>query len=174
MESKTVEMITLLIVTTDTEERVIKISKNAKVCDVIKQYRKIEKIPFTRKINLYLESDSKTILDPSKSLKDVGITQEEESLIVQFEENPKKPDDIPKRTIHFYIMDREDKHSRYAYCDHTLEEHLKMYRENFKIAENKDKPMKLYFEEDLDTELNLKETFLKLFIESERVLVVKY
>ena len=104
----------------------ITISKNAKVSDVIKQYRALTNKDHTSKINLSLKSDTPVVLKESSTLSECGII-DDENIHVEFQQTRVKPEDISKRIIHFYIIDGDDKHSRYAYIDNTLEEHLEMY-----------------------------------------------
>ena len=155
-------------------ETEIEISKNAKVSDVIKQYRALTNKDHTSKINLSLKSDTPVVLKESSTLSECGIIDGTE-MNVEFQQTRVKPEDISKRIIHFYIIDGDDKHSRYAYIDNTLQEHLEMYRSNFSIGS--DKKFELYFEGEegnKNNKLDLKKSFLQLWIESEDTFVIKY
>ena len=166
--------ITLFLVENDGNETDIKISKNAKVSDVIKQYRAKNKKDHTSKINLSLKTNAAVVLKESSTLSECGIIDGTE-MNVEFQQTRVKPEDISKRIIHFYIIDGDDKHSRYAYIDNTLQEHLEMYRSNFSIGS--DKKFELYFEGEegnKDNRLDLTKTFLQLWIESEDTFVIKY
>ena len=59
-------------------ETEIKISKNAKVSDVIKEYRAIKNKDHTSKINLSLKSDTPVVLKESSTLSECGIIDDEE------------------------------------------------------------------------------------------------
>ena len=155
-------------------ETEIEISKNAKVSDVIKQYRALTNKDHTSKINLSLKSDTPVVLKESSTLSECGIIDGTE-MNVEFQQTRVKPEDISKRIIHFYIIDGDDKHSRYAYIDNTLQEHLDIYRSNFSIGS--DKYFELYFEGEegnKNNKLDLKKSFLQLWIESEDTFVIKY
>ena len=168
------DTITLCLSDNAGNETEITISKNAKVSDVIKKYRELKKIDHTSKINLSLKSDTPVVLKESSTLSECGIIDGTE-MNVEFQQTRVKPEDISKRIIHFYIIDGDDKHSRYAYIDNTLEEHLKMYRSNFSIGA--DKQFELYFEGEegnKGNKLDLTKTFLQLWIESEDTFVIKY
>ena len=152
----------------------ITISKNAKVSDVIKQYRALTNKDHTSKINLSLKSDTPVVLKESSTLSECGIIDGTE-MNVEFQQTRVKPEDISKRIIHFYIIDGDDKHSRYAYIDNTLQEHLEMYRSNFSIGS--DKQFELYFEGEegnKGNKLDLTKSFLQLWVESEDTFVIKY
>ena len=152
----------------------ITISKNAKVSDVIKQYRALTNKDHTSKINLSLKSDTSVVLKESSTLSECGII-DDENIHVEFQQTRVKPEDISKRIIHFYIIDGDDKHSRYAYIDNTLQEHLDIYRSNFSIGS--DKKFELYFEGEegnKNSRLDLTKSFLQLWIESEDTFVIKY
>ena len=166
--------ITLFLVENDGNETDIKISKNAKVSDVIKQYRAKNKKDHTSKINLSLKTNAAVVLKESSTLSECGIIDGTE-MNVEFQQTRVKPEDISKRIIHFYIIDGDDKHSRYAYIDNTLQEHLEMYRSNFSIGS--DKKFELYFEGEegnKNSRLDLTKSFLQLWIESEDTFVIKY
>ena len=168
------DTITLFLSENDGNETDIKISKNAKVSDVIKEYRKSKNIDHTCKINLSLKSNAAVVLKESSTLSECGIIDDED-IHVEFQNTRVKPEDISKRIIHFYIIDGDDKHSRYAYIDNTLQEHLEMYRSNFSIGA--DKEFELYFEGEegnKGNKLDLTKTFLQLWIESEDTFVIKY
>ena len=168
------DTITLILSENDGIETEIKISKNAKVSDVIKQYRVLKNKEHTCKINLSLKSNAAVVLKESSTLSECGIIDDDE-IHVEFQETRVKPDDISKRIIHFYIIDGDDKHSRYAYIDNTLQEHLEMYRNNFSIGS--DKKFELYFEGEegnKNCKLDLTKSFLQLWIESEDTFVIKY
>ena len=155
-------------------ETEIEISKNAKVSDVIKQYRALTNKEHTCKIYLSVKYNAAVVLKESSTLSECGIIADEE-MHVEFQETRVKPEDISKRIIHFYIIDGDDKHSRYAYIDNTLQEHLEMYRSNFSIGS--DKYFELYFEGEegnKNNKLDLKKSFLQLWIESEDTFVIKY
>ena len=166
--------ITLFLVENDGNETDIKISKNAKVSDVIKQYRAKNKKDHTSKINLSLKTNAAVVLKESSTLSECGIIDGTE-MNVEFQQTRVKPEDISKRIIHFYIIDGDDKHSRYAYIDNTLQYHLDIYRSNFSIGS--DKEFELYFEGEegnKGNKLDLKKSFLQLWIESEDTFVIKY
>ena len=59
-------------------ETEIEISKNAKVSDVIKQYRALTNKEHTSKINLSLKSDTPVVLKESSTLSECGIIDGEE------------------------------------------------------------------------------------------------
>ena len=141
-----------------------------RVSDVIQKYRALIKKDPTCKINLSKKGNTEVLLKESSTLSECGITEDEE-IHVEFQEIREKPKDISKRIIHFYIIDGDDKHSRYAYIDNTLQEHLEMYRSNFSIGS--DKKFKIYFEGE-DTELDQTKSFLQLWIESENTFTIKY
>ena len=166
--------ITLILSENDGRETDITISKNAKVSDVIEKYRAEKTKDHTCKINLSLKTNAAVVLKESSTLSECGIIADEE-MHVEFQETRVKPEDISKRIIHFYIIDGDDKHSRYAYIDNTLQEHLEMYRSNFSIGS--DKKFELYFEGEegnKNNKLDLKKSFLQLWIESEDTFVIKY
>ena len=166
--------ITLFLVENDGNETDIKISKNAKVSDVIKKYRAEKTKDHTCKINLSLKTNAAVVLKESSTLSECGIIDGTE-MNVEFQQTRVKPEDISKRIIHFYIIDGDDKHSRYAYIDNTLQEHLEMYRSNFSIGS--DKKFELYFEGEegnKNCKLDLTKSFLQLWIESEDTFVIKY
>ena len=168
------DTITLCLSDNAGNETEITISKNAKVSDVIKKYRELKKIDHTSKINLSLKTNAAVVLKESSTLSECGIIDGTE-MNVEFQQTRVKPEDISKRIIHFYIIDGDDKHSRYAYIDNTLEEHLYMYRSNFSIEPHKQ--FELYFEGEegnKDNKLDLKKSFLQLWIESEDTFVIKY
>ena len=159
-------------------ETKIEISKNAKVSDVIKQYRALTNKEHTCKIYLSVKYNAAVVLKESSTLSECGIIDGQkihDEINVEFQQTRVKPEDISKRIIHFYIIDGDDKHSRYAYIDNTLEEHLKMYRSNFSIGS--DKQFELYFEGEEGNKgnrLDLTKSFLQLWIESEDTFVIKY
>ena len=161
------DTITLILSANDGIETEIVISRNAKVSDVIRKYREEIKKDHTCKIKLSMKDNAKVLLKESSTLSECGITEDEE-IHVEFQEIREKPKDISERIIHFYIIDGDDKHSRYAYIDNTLQEHLEMYRSNFSIGS--DKKFKIYF----DTELDQTKSFLQLWIESENTFTIKY
>ena len=166
--------ITLILSENDGRETDITISKNAKVSDVIKQYRALTNKEHTCKIYLSVKYNAAVVLKESSTLSECGIIADEE-MHVEFQETRVKPEDISKRIIHFYIIDGDDKHSRYAYIDNTLQEHLEMYRSNFSIGS--DKKFELYFEGEegnKNSRLDLTKSFLQLWIESEDTFVIKY
>ena len=163
------DTITLLLVANDGAEKEIEISKNAKVSDVIQKYRALIQKDHTWKIKLSKKDNAKVLLKESSTLSECGITEDEE-IHVEFQATREKPQDISKRIIHFYIIDGDDKHSRYAYIDNTLKEHLDMYRSNFSIGS--DIEIKIYFEGE-DTELDQTKSFLQLWIESENTFTIK-
>ena len=166
--------ITLILSENDGRETDITISKNAKVSDVIKQYRALTNKEHTCKIYLSVKYNAAVVLKESSTLSECGII-DDENIHVEFQQTRVKPEDISKRIIHFYIIDGDDKHSRYAYIDNTLQEHLEMYRSNFSIGS--DKKFELYFEGEegnKNCKLDLTKSFLQLWIESEDTFVIKY
>ena len=168
------DTITLFLSENDGNETDIKISKNAKVSDVIKKYRAAKNIDHTCKIILSLKDNAAVVLKESSTLSECGIIDDED-IHVEFQQTRVKPEDISKRIIHFYIIDGDDKHSRYAYIDNTLQEHLDIYRSNFSIGS--DKKFELYFEGEegnKNSRLDLTKSFLQLWIESEDTFVIKY
>ena len=168
------DTITLCLSDNAGNETEITISKNAKVSDVIKKYRAEKTKDHTCKINLSLKTNAAVVLKESSTLSECGIIDGTE-MNVEFQQTRVKPEDISKRIIHFYIIDGDDKHSRYAYIDNTLQEHLEMYRSNFSIGS--DKKFELYFEGEegnKNCKLDLTKSFLQLWIESEDTFVIKY
>ena len=166
--------ITLILSENDGRETDITISKNAKVSDVIKQYRALTNKEHTCKIYLSVKYNAAVVLKESSTLSECGIIDDED-IHVEFQQTRVKPEDISKRIIHFYIIDGDDKHSRYAYIDNTLQEHLDIYRSNFSIGS--DKKFELYFEGEegnKNSRLDLTKSFLQLWIESEDTFVIKY
>ena len=138
------------------------------------KYRELKKIDHTSKINLSLKTNAAVVLKESSTLSECGIIDDED-IHVEFQNTRVKPEDISKRIIHFYIIDGDDKHSRYAYIDNTLQEHLEMYRSNFSTGS--DKQFELYFEGEegnKGNKLDLTKSFLQLWIESEDTFVIKY
>ena len=72
------DTITLFLSENDGNETDIKISKNAKVSDVIKKYRAAKNIDHTCKIILSLKDNAAVVLKESSTLSECGIIDGEE------------------------------------------------------------------------------------------------
>ena len=86
------DTITLFLVENDGNETDIKISKNAKVSDVIKKYRELKNIDHTSKINLSLKTNAAVVLKESSTLSECGIIDDED-IHVEFQNTRVKPED---------------------------------------------------------------------------------
>ena len=73
-----IDTISLFLYENDGTETEIKVSKNAKVSDVIKKYRAEKTKDHTCKINLSLKTNAAVVLKESSTLSECGIIDDED------------------------------------------------------------------------------------------------